>query len=671
MAVTLSSLAGAGAQFFDNNGVPLAGGLIYTYLAGTSTPAATYTSSTGSIAHANPIVLDAAGRIATGEVWLTSGVEYKFVVKTALFVQLGSYDNISSINDFTVIYAALANTTDVTLGDALIGFKQSNASGALSGAVGRTVHQKLQELVSVKDFGAVGDGTTDDTAAIQSALNACSVNGNLLYVPAGKYLVTGLTANHVSIVGTGSLDDSAQYGDTGSVFCQTNTTNPMITVSGSVTIQGMSFYYPNQTNAAITPTVYNATIYGSAVNTVTNLVITNSVFINSYDCINLTRVAEAHGRVMLSNVFAYAINRFAVLSGLLDVFTCVDCQITPGVFSGVATAGSVMRNYTQTNGICFDLSSDVDGLSLNSSLFFGYSKVVNSQSGEPDFLKIIGCLLDSVIVGVNIGGTSRLTNCIINSNNFYCNDSQSASTLTYGIKISGSANVGDLNISNNTFSFSRQDAINIVATSVDSVIIQANKFSYWGQASGLAADAYAVYLSEVDANFIVSNNTFLNDYANAVGVAVLGANTVVQGNEISTTKYCVEILGGSNYVVSNNISRLTISKCLKITSSPSKIVQSANYWDATSDLVCGVTDTFNYGTVAGPSVTTRTVTVPGVTGNDGITLGLSTTPAIGTGLFYSAYVSAVNTVSIVITNLTASAVVVGSQTINIYVAPRF
>jgi hypothetical protein len=191
MAVTLSSLAGAATQFFDNNGVPLAGGLIYTYTAGTTTPATTYTSSTGLIAHANPIVLDAAGRIATGEVWLTSGVDYKFLVKTSANVQLGSYDNIPSINDFTSIYAALANTSNVALGDALIGFKQSNASGALSNAIGRTVHQKLQESVSVKDFGAVGDGVTDDSVAIQAALDSGAIS---VYVPAAQYYLSqGIT----------------------------------------------------------------------------------------------------------------------------------------------------------------------------------------------------------------------------------------------------------------------------------------------------------------------------------------------------------------------------------------------------------------------------------------------------------------------------------------------
>ena len=72
MTVNLSALAGAGQQFFDNNGNPLSGGKLYTYAAGTTTPKTTYTSITGLTAHTNPIVLDSAGRVATGEIWLTN-----------------------------------------------------------------------------------------------------------------------------------------------------------------------------------------------------------------------------------------------------------------------------------------------------------------------------------------------------------------------------------------------------------------------------------------------------------------------------------------------------------------------------------------------------------------------------------------------------------------------
>lgn len=94
MAVTLSIFAGVGAQLFDNNGLPLNGGKIYTYQAGTSTPLATYTSSSGAVAHTNPIILDSAGRVPGGEIWLDYSKKYKFIVKTSAEVLLATYDNV-------------------------------------------------------------------------------------------------------------------------------------------------------------------------------------------------------------------------------------------------------------------------------------------------------------------------------------------------------------------------------------------------------------------------------------------------------------------------------------------------------------------------------------------------------------------------------------------------
>jgi hypothetical protein len=73
MTVNLSALAGAGAQFLDNSGNILSGGKLYSYAAGTTTPQITYTSASGSTPHTNPIILNSAGRIATGEIWLTAG----------------------------------------------------------------------------------------------------------------------------------------------------------------------------------------------------------------------------------------------------------------------------------------------------------------------------------------------------------------------------------------------------------------------------------------------------------------------------------------------------------------------------------------------------------------------------------------------------------------------
>ena len=95
MAVNLSPI-GNGFQFFTTTGHPLAGGLIYTYQAGSSTPLATYTDNTGATANANPIVLGTDGRPAT-EVWLTYGYNYKFVLKTADDTTIQTYDNLYGI----------------------------------------------------------------------------------------------------------------------------------------------------------------------------------------------------------------------------------------------------------------------------------------------------------------------------------------------------------------------------------------------------------------------------------------------------------------------------------------------------------------------------------------------------------------------------------------------
>jgi len=96
MAVFLSPVGGAAAQFFTNSGIPLAGGKLYTYAAGTTTPAVTYTSSSGATPHSNPIILNSAGRVATSEVWL-SGSPYKFLLKDSNDVLIATYDNISGI----------------------------------------------------------------------------------------------------------------------------------------------------------------------------------------------------------------------------------------------------------------------------------------------------------------------------------------------------------------------------------------------------------------------------------------------------------------------------------------------------------------------------------------------------------------------------------------------
>lgn len=215
MTVSLSLFAGAGAQFFSNTGVPLAGGKIYSYAAGTTTPQATYTTKAGSIAQPNPIILDSAGRVPSGEIWLTLSQFYKFVLQDSAGVLIATYDNIEGALDYAAVIAIYSGTN----GSSLIGTVQK-MDGTL-----RTVQAKLNDWFNVMDFGAYGDGQHDDTAAIQAAIDAAGsiltngqppsiyMNGGqsgyaapVVMVPPGAYRLTDTLRLYTGMVLMGQND---------------------------------------------------------------------------------------------------------------------------------------------------------------------------------------------------------------------------------------------------------------------------------------------------------------------------------------------------------------------------------------------------------------------------------------------------------------------------------
>lgn len=185
MSVSLSVIFN-GYQSFLASGLPNNGGFIYTYLAGTNTPATTYTTNIGNIANANPIPLSAGGT-PPNEIWLTDGVAYKMVVfdSTLSPVPNGSFDNITGAGSNL---AAFILSLESSIGSTLMGFIQSGI-----GAILRTVQDKLREQsVTPFDFmttAQIADvqnnvGSINMTTYIQAALNR---TGDVM-IPAGTWL---------------------------------------------------------------------------------------------------------------------------------------------------------------------------------------------------------------------------------------------------------------------------------------------------------------------------------------------------------------------------------------------------------------------------------------------------------------------------------------------------
>jgi hypothetical protein len=149
--------------------------------------------------------------------------------------------------DITVSGTGTTWTIDSGLPASRSSFTQSG-----TGATARTVDSKLKDTVSVKDFGAVGDGVANDTSAIQAAINSLSTGGTLTFPPGNYKCNSGLTiaANDVILVFEG-----------GAKLSYTTATLSLLTITGlrcklfNATIDAPAVF--DGTNAAVTYAAIN------------------------------------------------------------------------------------------------------------------------------------------------------------------------------------------------------------------------------------------------------------------------------------------------------------------------------------------------------------------------------------------------------------------------------
>ena len=194
----------------DANGDPLAGGKLYTYRSGTSTPKQTYSDGDGT-ANANPVVLDSEG---SADVWIDDDEPYRFRLETssgALRWQRDGITNASGavlrgVTNIAALKLIGGSSTVATIADVSGYYASADGGGgrfwwdsastatddgglvikATAITTGRW-KRLFDGDVNVRWFGAKGDNSTDDSAAFENAI----ATGYSVFVPEGTYITTG------------------------------------------------------------------------------------------------------------------------------------------------------------------------------------------------------------------------------------------------------------------------------------------------------------------------------------------------------------------------------------------------------------------------------------------------------------------------------------------------
>lgn len=225
----------------DTNGNPVAGGHLYTYQNGTTTPAATYQDENGDATNANPIVLDSAGRAT---IFLTSNQSYTFVLKDAddagtiwtvnsVYGPISDADIDAKIDAALVPYstttemnAAIATAVAATDGGRLVDIQRFAASGTWTKPSGLTANAFL--IVDGLGAGGAGGGAAATTANAAAGCGGGAGRRAIFKIPASS-----IDATAAVVIGAGGTGNSGSAGNGGA-----STTLTSVTAAGVMTFPG-------------------------------------------------------------------------------------------------------------------------------------------------------------------------------------------------------------------------------------------------------------------------------------------------------------------------------------------------------------------------------------------------------------------------------------------------
>lgn len=523
-------------------GLPIPGGQLFTYIAGTSTPQATFTDSTQTQQNTNPVILNANGQ---AKVWLNPLQAYKFVLTDAL-------------------------------GNTIYTVDQINAEGPLLG------------FTSILNFGAVGDGVTNNYSAFVNAIAFAKSIGTNLYIPAGNFVIDTsvgtLSCSYVTFQGVGVTDGSSTPGALGSVISITGIANSPFTIGPSVSFFGISFFYPAQVDTAspivFPPTIVTSLAIAGAINFVT---IQDCTVFNAYRFFVDTDTTGSIGHCFFENNTIYGILTCFELAYNAEIITFTGNEFTFGAYLAATEAG--LRGFTRANGTVLKVIR-TDGITFQGNVCFGYLNGVDFATNATicQLTSILGNYFDQNLFPISANGTGNLSNITISGNVMNAFNSQNTALVGNCIKIatSGSLALESITINGNIVSTCTGDAILVTGTAPRSLSITANQINGVG-AFETTGSFGCMDISGANTSYLANGNYFTNQAGTpAVANGILGScvDAVITGN----------IFGGFQAAISATFNNVTASGNLSYGTlgtfsnnySAGVVIDVANNWDKAS-----------------------------------------------------------------------------------------